>query len=137
MADMSTWQWALIAVGVALALYAVLVLALVLAGRRSDAVALARFIPDCIVLFKRLLGDPRVPRPTKALIVPALAYLAFPFDLIPDFIPVIGYLDDALVLAWALRRIVRAAGPVVVREQWPGPARSLATVMRLAMMERG
>ena len=71
------------------------------------------------------------------LLLPAIAYLAFPLDLIPDFIPVIGYLDDAVVLAWALRRIVRAAGPVVVGELWPGPPRSLATVMRLATMDRG
>ena len=86
------------------------------------------------MLFKRLLGDSRVPRGTKALIVPAIAYLAFPLDLIPDFIPVIGYLDDALVLAWALRQIVRGAGSIVVREHWPGPTRSLATVLRLATM---
>ncbi len=98
--------------------------------------ALARFVPDCLVLFERLLADPRVPRSTKAVLVPAIAYLGFPFDVIPDFIPVVGYLDDAVVLAWALRRIVRAAGPVVVREQWPGPARSLELVLRLATMER-
>ena len=103
----------------------------------SRTMALARFVPDCLVLFRRLLADPRVPGSTKVLLVPAIAYLAFPFDLIPDFIPVIGYLDDAVVLAWALRRIVRAAGPVVVREQWPGPTRSLATVLRLATMDGG
>jgi uncharacterized membrane protein YkvA (DUF1232 family) len=102
----------------------------------SRARVLARFVPDCIVLFKRLLGDPRVPASTKALLAVATAYLAFPLDLIPDFIPVIGYLDDAVVLAWTLRRIVRVAGPVVVREQWPGPTRSLATVLRLATLER-
>jgi uncharacterized membrane protein YkvA (DUF1232 family) len=103
----------------------------------SRARMLAGFVPDCIVLFKRLISDPRVPRSTRVLLVPAIAYLAFPLDLIPDFIPVIGYVDDAIVLAWALRRIVRAAGPLVVSEQWPGPARSLATVLRLATMERG
>jgi uncharacterized membrane protein YkvA (DUF1232 family) len=97
--------------------------------------ALARFVPDCIVLFRRLLSDERVPRSVKLVLIPAIAYLAFPLDLIPDFIPVIGYLDDAVVLAWALRHIVRVAGPVVVREQWPGPQRSLATLMRLATME--
>ena len=99
--------------------------------------ALARFVPDCVVLFRRLLGDPRVPRSTKVMLVPAIAYLASPIDLIPDFIPVVGYLDDAVVLAWAIRTIVRAAGPIVVREHWPGPARSLATLLRLATMDRG
>ena len=101
----------------------------------SRARVLARFVPDCLVLFRRLLGDPRVPRGTKILLVPAIAYLASPLELIPDFIPVVGYVDDAVVLAWALRRIVRAAGPIVVREQWPGPARSLGTVLRLATMD--
>ncbi len=98
--------------------------------------ALARFVPDCIVLFRRLLSDERVPRSVKLVLIPAIAYLAFPLDLIPDFIPVIGYLDDAVVLAWALRTIVRAAGSGVVREHWPGPSRSLATVLRLATMGR-
>ena len=101
----------------------------------SRARALAGFVPDCLVLFRRLLADDRVPRSAKLVLLPAIAYLAFPFDLIPDFIPVVGYLDDAVVLAWALRRIVRIAGPVVVREQWPGPARTLGTVLRLATMD--
>lgn len=96
---------------------------------------LAGFVPDCLVLFRRLLADGRVPRSTKVLLVVATGYLAFPFDLIPDFIPVIGYLDDAVVMAWTLRRILQVAGPVVVREQWPGPARSLHTLLRLATME--
>ncbi len=86
---------------------------------------------------KFALQDPRTPRAAKWLGAAFMAYLLSPIDLIPDFIPVIGYLDDAVVLAWTLRRIVRAAGPVVVRELWPGPARSLATVMRLATMDHG
>ena len=60
------WQWLLIAVLAALVAYALSVLVLVLAGRRTDARALAGFIPDCVVLFKRLLADPRVPRRQKA-----------------------------------------------------------------------
>jgi uncharacterized membrane protein YkvA (DUF1232 family) len=59
-------------------------------------------------------------------------YLALPFDLVPDFIPVAGQLDDALVAALVLRRLVRSAGPGVVREHWPGPPRSLDLVLRVA-----
>ena len=129
---MSTLEWALIAGGVVLALYGVLVIALVLAGRRSDAVALARFIPDCIVLFKRLLGDPRVSGWRKAAIVMLVAYLAMPIDLVPDFIPVAGQLDDVLVIALVLRVALRAGGPQLLREHWPGPEESLRVVTRAA-----
>jgi uncharacterized membrane protein YkvA (DUF1232 family) len=73
-----------------------------------------------------------VPRGSKFLLAGGIAYLAFPFDLIPDFIPVIGYLDDAVVVAALLRRLVRSAGPVVVAEHWPGPSRTLNAVLRLA-----
>ncbi len=94
--------------------------------------ALAGFVPHCLILFRRLLGDARVPRLRKLLLGAVVAYLAFPFDLIPDFIPVLGQLDDALVVALALRSIVRAAGPELLREHWPGPETSLRTVLRLA-----
>jgi uncharacterized membrane protein YkvA (DUF1232 family) len=98
----------------------------------SRARALAGFVPDCAVLFKRLVGDDRVARRHKLLLLGMAAYLATPIDLIPDFIPIIGQADDALVVAFALRRVVAAAGPEIVREHWPGPDASLRTVLRLA-----
>jgi uncharacterized membrane protein YkvA (DUF1232 family) len=101
-------------------------------SRRSDVAALARVIPDCIVLLKRLIADDRVPRRTKLLLILLIAYLASPIDLIPDFIPVIGQLDDAAILGLALRAIVRSAGPALLTEHWPGPARTLRAVLRLA-----
>jgi uncharacterized membrane protein YkvA (DUF1232 family) len=122
----------LIAAGAALALYAAAVAALAAAGRHGDAAALARFVPDCIVLVRRLLGDPRVPRTTKLMLVLLLAYLISPIDLVPDFVPVAGQLDDAILLALVLRRLVRGAGPEIVGRHWPGPQRSLAVVLRLA-----
>jgi uncharacterized membrane protein YkvA (DUF1232 family) len=122
----------LISAGAALALYAVAVAALAAAGRRTDAAALARFVPDCVVLVRRLLGDARVPRGTKLMLAALLAYLLSPVDLVPDFVPVAGQLDDAILLALALRRLVRGAGPEIVRRHWPGPERSLAAVLRLA-----
>jgi uncharacterized membrane protein YkvA (DUF1232 family) len=122
----------LIALAVAAIVYALVILALVVAGRRSHAKALARFVPDCAVLFRRLMADRRVSRPRKALLGLLVAYLAMPFDLIPDFIPVAGQLDDAILVALTLRAVLRDAGPGLVREHWPGPPESLEAMLRLA-----
>lgn len=129
---MSWWEWLLVSFGVLVVLWAGFVLWLVLAGRRSDARALATFIPDCIRLVSRLARDPRVPWRRKLLLLALVAYLASPIDLVPDFIPVAGQLDDAIVVGLVLRHIVRAGGEPLIRELWPGPERSLALVLRLA-----
>lgn len=123
--------WILYALGATLAAYALIVLVFVVAGRRDDARALAGFIPDCVVLFTRLLRDERLSKRHKLLVAALIPYLAMPFDLIPDFIPVAGQLDDAVIVAFVLRRIVRS-NPDLIRELWPGPSRSLALVLRLA-----
>jgi uncharacterized membrane protein YkvA (DUF1232 family) len=117
---------------IALAVYAAFVVALVAAGRRGEARALARFVPDCARLFKRLLGDRRIARRQKLPLALLAAYLLSPIDLIPDFIPVAGQLDDAILVAVALRYVARSAGPEVIREHWPGPDESLRAVLRLA-----
>ena len=83
-------------------LYAALVIALIAGGRRQDARALAGFIPDCIVLFRRLLADDRVPRRRKLLLAALIAYLAMPIDIVPDCVRVTGQLDDAIIVALAL-----------------------------------
>jgi uncharacterized membrane protein YkvA (DUF1232 family) len=128
-----SWSsWLLLGLGVVVAVWAVFVVWLVAVGRRSDARALARFVPDCIVLVTRLVRDPRVPRRRKLLLVGLAAYLALPFDLVPDFIPVAGQLDDAILVWLLLRHFVRAGGEPLIRELWPGPERSLALVLRLA-----
>ena len=124
-------EWLLYALGATLLLYTLLVLAFVVAGRREEARALAGFVPDCVVLFTRLCRDPRLPRRHKILVAALIPYLALPFDLIPDFIPVAGALDDAVLVAFVLRRIVRA-NPSLVRELWPGPPASLGLILRLA-----
>jgi uncharacterized membrane protein YkvA (DUF1232 family) len=129
---MDVVTWSIAGVGTFLLLYAALVLALVMAGRRESARALAGFIPDCIVLCSRLLGDPRVPRRKKALLVVLTGDLALPFDLVPDFIPVAGQLDDVVIVALVLRSLLRGGGELLVREHWPGPESSLALVLRLA-----
>jgi uncharacterized membrane protein YkvA (DUF1232 family) len=129
---MSWWQTTAAAAVATLALYVLFVAALVIAGRRETARALARFVPDCIVLFRRLLADPRVPRRTKLLLSALIGYLAMPFDLVPDFIPVAGYLDDAVVVAFVLRQLLRTSGPAVIEEHWPGTRRGLALTLRFA-----
>jgi uncharacterized membrane protein YkvA (DUF1232 family) len=130
---MSWWAWLPISIGVVAVVYAAFVVALVLAGRRSDARALATFIPDCIVLVTRLARDPRVPRRRKLLLLALVGYLALPFDLVPDFIPIAGQLDDAIIVALVLRSLVRSGGEDLIRELWPGPERSLGLIIRLAV----
>lgn len=125
-------HWVIVIGVAALLLYAAGVFALVVFGRRADARALAGFIPDCLVLFKRLIADPRVDRRRKGLLVGMVAYLALPVDLVPDFIPVAGQLDDAILTAVVLRSVLRGAGPAVVQEHWPGPEQSLRLIVRLA-----
>jgi len=126
------WQWLLLAAAVTISTYVAFVGWLALTGRRHDARAVAGFIPDCIVLIRRLLRDDRVPRRSKLLLGALVAYLAVPFDLVPDFIPIAGQLDDAIIVALVLRRILRAGGQGLLREHWPGPATSLHTIERLA-----
>jgi len=125
------WGWFVVGIGVALVVYAAFLLVLVLLGRRGDARALATLIPDCIVLVGRLARDPRVPRSRKLLLVGLVGYLALPFDLVPDFIPVAGQLDDAIIVALVLRSIVRSGGENLIRELWPGPEQTLALILRL------
>jgi uncharacterized membrane protein YkvA (DUF1232 family) len=128
----SAWQWFLVGLGVTLGAYALFIAMLLVLGRRADARALTTFIPDCLVLFQAVLRDPRVPRSRKLMVAALIAYLAMPFDLVPDFIPVAGQLDDAIIVALVLRWLVRGGGPELVREHWRGPQRSLDLILRLA-----
>jgi uncharacterized membrane protein YkvA (DUF1232 family) len=116
--------------------YAAVVATLALAGRRAQARALGGFVPDCAILFARLARDPAVPRRRRLALVAVAAYLASPIDLVPDFLPVAGQADDALLVALALRWLVRGAGPALLERHWPGPDRSLAVLLRLAGASR-
>jgi uncharacterized membrane protein YkvA (DUF1232 family) len=127
----SATHWMLLGLASALTLYLLGVVALVLAGRRADARALAGFIPDCALLVRALLRDPRVPKGSKLLLVALAAYLVMPFDLVPDLIPVAGQLDDAVLAALVLRAVLRESGPALVREHWRGPQRSVDAILRL------
>ena len=132
MAHVTPGEWLLVSAVVVATLYGAAVLALALAGRDGDARAVARFVPDCVVLFQRLLSDPSVDWWRKALLVVALAYLVSPIDLVPDFIPIAGQLDDAIVVAVALRILLRGSGDRLLLAHWPGPPASLRLIRRLA-----
>ena len=129
---MTFGQSLLTAAVVLLLMYATAVLVLVALGRGADARAMARFVPDCVVLFKRLLSDPRVEWWRKVLLVLVIVYLASPIDLVPDFIPVAGQLDDAILVVIALRVLLRGSGPRLLAEHWPGPRQSLLVILRFA-----
>ncbi len=129
------WQWILVGVGAALLLYGLFVVWLIVAGRKETVRAVAGFVPDCVILFRRLLSDHRVPRRKKLVLAALVPYLALPFDIVPDFIPVAGYLDDAVLVAFVLRYVLRGSGPEPIVEHWPGPESSLEVMLRLAGYE--
>ena len=108
-----------IAVAVVLASWVLLIF---LAARLPDGIAkdLAAFLPSCVTLLRRLRTDPRVPRRAKLAIVVAAFYVALPFDVIPDFVPVIGMLDDVVIVALALRYAGRRLPGSVISAAWPG-----------------
>jgi uncharacterized membrane protein YkvA (DUF1232 family) len=121
----------LLALGIAVALWLLVIMVLVLAGRRSAARELATLLPNLIVLFRGLLSDHRVPRASKLWLGFAVAWFLSPVDLIPEFIPVAGPLDDAVVAALVLRHVLRRAGRAVVTEHWRGDPRTLAIILRV------
>jgi uncharacterized membrane protein YkvA (DUF1232 family) len=94
----------------------------------------ARLLPDLLRLLKRLAADPSAPRGVRVRVVLLLGYLALPIDLIPDFIPVIGYADDAVIVAIVLRSVTRVAGVDKLAEHWPGTDEGLDALLRLCRL---
>jgi len=117
-----------IALGLALT-YVVLLGALLVTRPRGNLLAEAlRLLPDLLRLLRRLAGDARVPRAARVRLWLLLGYLAIPIDLVPDFVPVLGYADDAIIVSLVLRSVVRHAGAPVVRRHWPGTDDGLAAL---------
>lgn len=85
-------------------------------------------LPNLVKLLGRLVRDPRVPRRSKLVIGAALAYLVSPIDLIPEFVPVIGFADDILLVSYAINHLIGVAGEEVVLEHWDGPRDMLELV---------
>lgn len=120
---------ALLAVWVALVAF--LVIAKPNGSTLNDAV---RILPDTLRLVRRLAADRSLPRGVRVRLWLLLAYLAFPIDLIPDFLPLIGYADDVIITLAVLRSVVRRAGPNAVRRHWPGSEAGLAVLSGLAYL---
>jgi uncharacterized membrane protein YkvA (DUF1232 family) len=120
--------WLLVAAGLMVASWALLVL---LAFRLPPGTLreLARFVPDCVTAVRRLRGDPRVPRRAKVAVVVAGLWVASPIDLLPEFLPVIGPLDDVVVVALALRYAARQVPRQVLLDAWPGDPRLLERLL--------
>lgn len=105
------------------------------ARRHPDTVTLRdalRLLPDLLRLIRRLAADKTVPIGVRVRLVLLLAYLASPIDIIPDFVPVIGYADDAIVVALVLRSVTRRAGPDALERHWPGSPHGLHLIRQLA-----
>jgi uncharacterized membrane protein YkvA (DUF1232 family) len=121
-----------VGLAVVVLLYAALVLGLVLGGRRVAAKELATLIPNLLLLFKDLARDPSVPRGPKIWVALGTLWLVSPIDLLPEFLPIVGPLDDAVVAALVLRHLVHRAGADVVRRHWRGEPATLDRILRAA-----
>jgi uncharacterized membrane protein YkvA (DUF1232 family) len=119
----------LISAAIVLVVWAVTILVLAVTGRRTQARELAAFLPNLLVLFRGLLRDPRVPRSSKAWLLFGVAWIASPIDLVPEFIPVLGPLDDAVVAALVLRHVLRRTDRNVIEEHWRGSPAFLDRVL--------
>ena len=131
-------DWWLIPLGVVgglILIWAVLVAVLWLTKPGEyDVKEALRLLPDLVRLIKRLATDPDTPRGVRIRLVLLLAYLAMPIDLIPDFVPVLGYADDAIIVALVLRSATRSAGTDALAKHWPGTAEGLTALKRLCRL---
>jgi len=100
----------------------------------GSAVQGVRLLPDVLRLARRLARDPAASRGVRIRLWMLLAYLAFPVDLVPDFVPVIGYADDVVIVAAVLRSVVRSAGPEAIRRNWPGTPEGLEALWHVARL---
>ncbi len=132
-------DWLIIVVGIVggiVLLWVALLVALWIqqqrAGSDVDWRSILRLVPDVIRLVKRLASDPTVPRATRWWLIGLLGYLLMPIDLMPDFIPVLGYADDAIIVAIVLRFAIRHAGMDAIERHWPGTPAGLRSGLALA-----
>ena len=133
---MPDWAWTLVGVLGGL-LLCWLVLMTVLWATRPDDLRLRellRLLPDVLRLVHRLAGDGTLPRGVRVRLWLLLGYLALPIDLVPDFVPVLGHADDAIVVALVLRSVVRHAGAAAIDRHWPGTPEGLAALRRASRL---
>jgi len=134
---MPGWAWSMIGVVAGLLLLWLLLIAALWAAKPSEVRLreLLRLLPDVLRLVRRLAADRTLPRGVRVRLWLLLAYLALPIDLVPDFVPVLGYADDAIAVAFVLRSVIRRAGPDAVTRHWPGTPESLAALRWLARLD--
>jgi uncharacterized membrane protein YkvA (DUF1232 family) len=125
-------RWLLIAGLALVGLWLLAVLVSVWLGRKTLGRELLNLLPNLVRLFRGLLGDERVPRSSKALLLLGAVWLASPIDLIPEFLPGVGAMDDAMVAGLVLRHVVKRAGPDVVKDHWRGDPRTIGLLLRVA-----
>ncbi|GIF14231.1 YkvA family protein [Actinoplanes teichomyceticus] len=135
---MAWWWQTLLSIGAAvLLIWLALLIALLAAKPDRERLSEAlRLLPDLLRLLRRLAGDRTLPAGVRIRLGLLLAYLALPFDLIPDFVPVLGYADDAIIVTAVLRSTVRRAGLDAVRRHWPGTEAGFAALSRLTGLDR-
>jgi uncharacterized membrane protein YkvA (DUF1232 family) len=133
---MTWWQIVLSILGGVVLLWLILVAALLWYARKQpnkttlrDAL---RLVPDVIRLLRRLVADPTVPRAVRIWLTLLLIYLLIPIDLVPDFIPVLGYADDAIIVAVVLRFATKHAGADALERHWPGTPQGLQALRSVA-----
>lgn len=127
------WQW-LAGVLLSLVVMWLVLLVVLLFSRPKDlnASALLRLLPDIIRLVSRLARDPSLPTGPRIWLFLLVVYLLLPFDLVPDFIPILGYADDVIITSLVLRYVVRKAGVGALHRHWPGTSDGLSAVMNIA-----
>lgn len=129
------WSVPVAVVGGLVLLWAVAVAALwAVAPGQATLGAAARLVPDLVRLVRRLAADPTLPRGVRVRLWLLLGYLVSPIDLVPDFVPVLGWADDLVLVALVLRSVLRAAGPDAVTRHWPGTDDGLQAVLALARL---
>ena len=111
-------------VGLALT-YLALLAALLVARPKGN------LLREAVRLLRRLAADSTVPRAVRVRLWLLLGYLALPFDIVPDFVPVLGYADDAIIVSLVLRSVMRRADAPVIRRHWPGTDDGFAALARL------
>jgi uncharacterized membrane protein YkvA (DUF1232 family) len=133
---MPGWAWTLVGVlgGLLLCWLALMAVLWTTCPDELRARELLRLLPDVLRLVRRLAGDGTLPRGVRVRLWLLMAYLAMPVDLVPDFVPVLGHADDAIVVALVLRSVVRRAGTAAVERHWPGTPEGLAALRRASRL---
>lgn len=134
------WQVLVAIVGGFLLVYAVLLVSLWLYARKHpETVSMKdalRLLPDLMRLVKNLIADQAVPARVRIELVLLLIYLLLPIDLVPDFLPIIGYADDVIIVALVLGSVIRHAGRPALERHWPGSPQRLDIIVELSGIGR-